>query len=91
MSNLVGSEEHVPLLSKKPWPYASWEAGMIWQQLMQTFSRPRGKTFSHTKIPVGCFILKLLPCAAEKLIWEKWPDDKVWKIWLNGLNFIFNN
>lgn len=64
---------------------------MIWQQLMQMFPRPRGKTFSHTKIPVGCFILKLLPCAAEKLIWGKWPDDKVRKIQLNGLNFIFNN
>lgn len=50
-----------------------------------------GKHLVIQKIPVGCFILKLMPYAAEKLIWEKWTDDKVRKIWLNGLNFIFNN
>jgi len=71
MHDLVGSEGHLPLVSKRPWPDTSWEAGTVWQQLMQTFPRTQGKTFSHIKIPVGYFILKLLPCAAEKLIWEK--------------------
>lgn len=71
VSNPVGSEEHLSLPSRSLWPCTSWEAGTVWQLSMQTFPRPWGKTFSHTKIPVGCFILKLLPCAAEKLIWEK--------------------
>lgn len=57
----------------------------------ENFPRLQGTTFSHTKIPAGSFILKPLPSAVEKLIWEKWLDDKARKIWLNGLNFIFNN
>lgn len=43
------------------------------------FPRLQGITFSHTKIPVGSFILKPLPSAVEKLIWEKWLDDKTRK------------
>lgn len=39
------------------------------------FLRLQGITFSHTKIPIGSFILKPPPSAAEKLIWEKWLDD----------------
>lgn len=43
MPNLVGSEEYLPQPTKRPWLSASWEAGMIWQQLMQTFPRPWGE------------------------------------------------
>lgn len=45
------------------------------------FRRLQGITFSHTKIPIGSFILKPLLSAVEKLIWEKWLDDKARKIW----------
>lgn len=81
MPHLVGSEEHLLLPSKRPWPCAHWEAGRIWQQLMQTFPRLQGIILSHTKIPAGSFILKPLPSAVGKLIWEKRLDDKARKIW----------